>query len=159
MQVTHDNTTQVTANFKTNEFYSKSFNAPKLHYLNDNLPLLAQIVRDFFNVPVTINSSFRTPEHNLAIGGATNSQHTKGNAIDITFAHKDKLKLIENFNAEVRKGGSLLKKLRSNGLTGLGLYNSFIHLDCRPDGGKHRDEFGSYAFWDYAKKKAVKARS
>jgi len=32
--------------------------------------------------PVTITSGYRTPEHNVAVGGVENSQHVKGQAAD-----------------------------------------------------------------------------
>ena len=40
-------------------------------------------VRAHFKVPIKVNSFFRSPDLNKAIGGSTKSQHCKGQAIDI----------------------------------------------------------------------------
>jgi zinc D-Ala-D-Ala carboxypeptidase len=40
-------------------------------------------VRVHFNKPFRINSFFRSPKVNKAVGGVTSSQHVKGEAIDI----------------------------------------------------------------------------
>ena len=40
-------------------------------------------LRDYVNGPIKINSFFRCPELNTAIGGSHKSQHCKGQAIDI----------------------------------------------------------------------------
>jgi len=40
-------------------------------------------LRNHFNEPIYISSFYRSPELNKAIGGSTNSQHCKGEAIDI----------------------------------------------------------------------------
>jgi len=40
-------------------------------------------VRIHFKVPIKVNSFFRSPDLNKAIGGSTKSQHCKGQAIDI----------------------------------------------------------------------------
>ena len=40
-------------------------------------------VRTHFKVPIKVNSFFRSPGLNKAIGGSTKSQHCKGQAIDI----------------------------------------------------------------------------
>ena len=40
-------------------------------------------VRNYFRVPIKISSFFRSEKLNIAIGGAKNSQHVKGEAIDI----------------------------------------------------------------------------
>lgn len=40
-------------------------------------------VRNHFKVPIKVNSFFRSPDLNKAIGGSTKSQHCKGQAIDI----------------------------------------------------------------------------
>ena len=39
-------------------------------------------VRDLLGVPITINSAYRSPSVNRAIGGAATSQHCKGEAVD-----------------------------------------------------------------------------
>lgn len=41
-------------------------------------------VRALLGCPIHINSGFRSQEVNAAVGGATNSQHTKGQAVDWT---------------------------------------------------------------------------
>ena len=42
-----------------------------------------QPIRDQFQEPIFISSGYRSPELNKAIGGAANSQHSKGQAGDI----------------------------------------------------------------------------
>ena len=46
-------------------------------------------LRTYANGPIKINSFFRSPELNKAIGGSTKSQHCNGQAIDIddTYGH------------------------------------------------------------------------
>lgn len=43
-----------------------------------------QPLREHFGVPIRINSFFRSPELNKAIGGSKTSQHCKGQAIDMS---------------------------------------------------------------------------
>ncbi len=61
-------------------------NDPTIEHL-ENLKALAenvfQPIRDYFAVPVTISSGYRSLELNKAIGGSLVSQHCKGEAIDI----------------------------------------------------------------------------
>jgi len=63
-----------------------------------------QAILDKFNqiqtsagTPLTVTSGFRDPAHNAAVGGAKNSAHTRGNAVDVTFGGgiPETLKLIE----------------------------------------------------------------
>ena len=53
----------------------------------DNMELLAEEVfeplRTYVDGPIKINSFFRSPELNTAIGGSKTSQHCKGQAMDI----------------------------------------------------------------------------
>ena len=53
----------------------------------DNMKLLAEKVfeplREWVGGPIRINSFFRGPELNKAIGGSSKSQHCKGQAMDI----------------------------------------------------------------------------
>ena len=43
------------------------------------------------NRPVMVNSGYRCPKHNQAVGGAPNSQHTKGEAADLCCANNFEL--------------------------------------------------------------------
>lgn len=62
------------------------FNHPDREHI-DNMMLLAQKVlqpvRDAFKRGVKVNSGYRSPELNEAIGGSLNSDHCKGMAADI----------------------------------------------------------------------------
>ena len=53
----------------------------------DNMELVAEEVfeplRAYVGGPIKINSFFRCPELNTAIGGSSKSQHCKGQAVDI----------------------------------------------------------------------------
>lgn len=44
---------------------------------------IAQPLRDHFGKPVRINSGYRSPALNDAIGGSKKSQHSKGEALDL----------------------------------------------------------------------------
>ena len=62
-------------------------------YEYSNMQLLANKVfeplREYIGKPIKINSFYRSPELNKAIGGSTKSQHCQGRAMDIddTFGH------------------------------------------------------------------------
>ena len=52
--------------------------------------------REKFGKPIIVNSGYRCPKHNAAVGGVANSQHTRGEAADITSADNEQLaKIIE----------------------------------------------------------------
>jgi len=61
-------------------------NTPNDEQLN-NMELVANEIfeplRDWVGGPIKINSFFRSPDLNTAIGGSSKSQHCKGQAIDI----------------------------------------------------------------------------
>ena len=56
----------------------------------DNLKTLCdkvlQPVREHFGKSVTVNSAYRSPESNAAVGGSKTSDHCKGQAADIEIA-------------------------------------------------------------------------
>ena len=56
-------------------------------YQMDNMEIIASEVfeplRSWVGGPIKINSFFRSPELNKAIGGSTKSQHCQGQAIDL----------------------------------------------------------------------------
>ena len=51
--------------------------------VDDDLVELLQQIRDHFRAPVIINSGYRSPARDQAVGGVDGSQHTKGTAADI----------------------------------------------------------------------------
>ncbi|MCP4354369.1 MAG: peptidase M15 [Proteobacteria bacterium] len=72
---------------KSNTAIKKNIpNQPTKQHLQ-NLTVLAQKVfqpiRDYFDKPIYISSGYRSKELNKYIGGASRSQHSKGEAIDI----------------------------------------------------------------------------
>ena len=86
---------------------------------------LMERIRQFFgNLPITVNSWYRTPEWNRQCGGAKNSQHLLGRAVDFT-VHGIK-------PSEVFK--RLLPVVKELGIGGLGGYKGFVHVDI----GKRR---------------------
>lgn len=51
----------------------------------DSLLVLLQwldIFREYLNMPIIINSGYRSPVHNASVGGSANSQHMLGEAVD-----------------------------------------------------------------------------
>lgn len=77
---------------------------------------------------ITINSAYRTETYNKTVGGATNSRHLYGEAADIVVSYPRV------------KGGKYVKvdpkvvyeAASAIGFTGIGLYNTFTHVDVRP---------------------------
>jgi hypothetical protein len=85
--------TQLSTNFSLHEL-SKSETALRMGFDNtpdeeatENLRLLCekvlQPVRDHYGKGVKVNSAYRSPESNAAVGGSKTSDHCKGMAADI----------------------------------------------------------------------------
>ena len=88
-----------------------------------NIIKMFECVRALYNLPITILSAYRTPEWNRKIGGARNSQHVLGRALDLRSPSGVKL---EQFFTDIHTN------VDEFGIRGLGLYPTFIHIDCRP---------------------------
>jgi putative chitinase len=50
-------------------------------------------IREKYNCPITINSWYRPPHINAAVGGVSNSQHIQGWAVDANFVTSQEKKL------------------------------------------------------------------
>ena len=86
-------------------------------------------VREDYNQPMIITSGYRHLAYNDTIGGAKNSPHLYGRAVDIKVAGGDALRLI--------------KMALRHGMTGVGVKQRgdhdrrFIHLDDKPQSDAH----------------------
>jgi hypothetical protein len=58
--------------------------AAEVENLTNLVDKLLDQVRERWGKPIRVNSGFRSISVNLAVGGATTSQHLKGEAADIT---------------------------------------------------------------------------
>jgi len=147
MEIRNDNKKKISANFYESEFYSKCLDAPESHYFDSNLILAAQYLRTFYNCELIINSTYRTTFCNLLANGKSNSQHLNGFAFDFYLKEKSSLDSLKN---SILNQDAVFKMLRSLGVNGFGVYNSFIHLDTRPQilTLKHSDEYGRFAIWN-----------
>ena len=116
---------KLTKNFNKSEFESKdgSDMPNEVFYNIQKVSNQLQFLRDYLGRSIVVNSAYRSPEHNAAIGGVKNSQHVLGKASDIVV---NGLSTTEVYNAieELINKGDMLQG-------GLGLYNSFVHYDIR----------------------------
>lgn len=87
------------------------------------LIVMFERIRQYFgNKPITINSAFRTIPYNKSVGGASNSQHLLGRALDLKPPPGMR---VQDFYAE------LLRNYKWMGIRGLGRYPTFCHVDIR----------------------------
>jgi hypothetical protein len=122
-------------------------NLPDVIYLTDEVINGLQAIRQFYNVPIKINSTARTAEfqENLK-GGATNSKHLSiapeylSSAVDWVFVNDTDKKYHLDFHNQILKNGPLRIHLENLGLKGFGLYDNFNHID----GGQREN----LAIWD-----------
>ena len=118
----------MTKNFHTSEFRCKcGCNIPELDVLDNLEELMNQLqcIRDYFGVPITINSGYRCVNHNKAIGGVKRSQHVLGKAADIVVAGMTPDEVADEIEYMIRFCGL--------DIGGLGRYNTFTHIDIRND--------------------------
>jgi len=112
---------QLTKNFKKSEFACPCCGENKIEV---KLVQCLQKLRDAIGKPIIINSGYRCLQHNKSLGSQNTSQHVKGKAADIRIngmtPYDVKIMAEENVK-EFREGG-------------IGIYNSFTHVDIRDNG-------------------------
>ena len=116
--VKRDGDGKVSKHFRVREFASKD-GADKVLIDDDLVDLLEDIREAAGGKAITINSGYRSPEHNAAVGGVSNSQHVKGTAADIVVEGTDPLTVGQIAEHFLNKKG------------GIGVYKSFTHVDTR----------------------------
>jgi len=95
---------------------------PDLEVVRETAEWLETVREALGGLPVHVNSWCRCEEHNAAVGGAPNSYHVKGMAVDIT---------VRGYSP--RETWRLCRELQKKGLIGgLGKYASFTHIDRGP---------------------------
>lgn len=118
---------QITKNFDSIQFFSKAPGVTS-HFIDDKLPTAAQLIRDHYNIPLYVTSSYRPSWYNTSIGGATSSRHITGEALDLSFQNEA---IHQQYNHDINTQGTLYRKLQKAGINGFGLYNGFMHIDTR----------------------------
>lgn len=108
---------KLTRNFKSTEFDCKGNKCCSKTMIDIELVGYLQVIRNHFGKPVIINSGYRCQKHNKTVGGVTNSKHCTGMAADIVV--KD------------IKPKEVAKYAETIGVRGIGLYDTFVHLDTR----------------------------
>ncbi len=103
--------------FKLSEFDSRDMPGSGLNMQPSMLAMIDQ-AREFAGVPFTINSGYRTPSHNKAVGGSPTSSHLKGYAADIA---------VNPMNRDRVMAG-----LIRAGFKRVGIAKTFIHVDNDP---------------------------
>lgn len=128
--------TQLTQNFNITEFHCKGKTCGCTETVHDaQLSAYLQQIREHFGKPLYITSGYRCPKHNAAVGGTPNSRHTKGQAAD--------------FYISGIEPAEIAKYAESIGVKGIGLYDTFVHIDTRDvksywfgHGQEYRETFG-----------------
>ena len=127
---------QLSTHFKLSEFRCKDGNSVVL--VNPKLIQALETLRAKTGKPITIYSAYRTISYNAKVGGVRGSQHTLGNAADI---HIDGLSPYQVAQVAIKSGV----------FKGVGIYDTFTHLDVRPRlVNKVRR---AYDYWDNRKQK------
>lgn len=108
--------------FKKTEKNIASPDKPDSYNMVQVRPMFAlDALRGLLGHSLRINSGYRTPEHNKAVGGAPRSQHLDGNAFDISTS---------GWTHEQRR--DLAIYARKLGFCGIGMGKTFIHIDMAP---------------------------
>lgn len=126
--------------------------------IHPKLVELADLVRENIGVPLTCTSGIRCETRNAAVGGAKNSLHIPsgscqfGHAGDFTFYSpilRQKLNILHLYYLFESHG-------REFGALGLGLYNSWIHVDVRGAGlGLTSGRWSESFDWPYLRKPLI----
>ena len=103
-------------NFRVEEFACKD--GEKVVLIDSELVERLQALRDLLGKPININSAYRTLAHNKKVGGQELSPHLAGQAADIV--------------CPGYPPSEIAKAAETVGFRGIGLYDTFVHVDVNP---------------------------
>lgn len=112
-----DGNKKLSTNFRVKEFACTDGSDPI--FIDSDLVNVLQKIRTHFGKSVVINSAYRTPTKNKAVGGTTYSQHLYGKAADISIS-----------GVSPKKVAAYAEKLLPD-KGGIGIYATFTHIDVR----------------------------
>ena len=113
-------------------------NVPKDEKVVENLRSLClevlQPLRDYVGAPVHINSGYRCPELNMAVGGVKNSQHCRGEAADIRIVSPKQGREWAAWIEDNCRFDQMLLERNKNGAV-------WLHVSWKRDASKNRQSF------------------
>ena len=83
-------------------------------------------IREYMNEPIYVNSGYRCPLLNKAVGGVAGSQHVLGQAADITTRSRENNLIMERYIEENLVFDQMI------------VYKDFIHVSYRTTGNRHQ---------------------
>ena len=109
------------------------YNVPDKEHLDNLLILICEClepIRLYINKPMIISSGYRNPRLNAhpLIGGATNSQHCTGQAVDFTIKGMTPKQIIEKIKASGVEYDQLINE-----------HNIWVHISYNK--GKNRNQY------------------
>lgn len=134
-------------NFTEYEIKKASSEIPEELYENAIPTLMVlQRMREELGFRISINSAYRNKEHNKKAGGSKTSLHMKFNAFDVRPTSNDKgeLALMHEWILKAKYDVLWNGYAVSQRHMGIGLYDTFLHIDSRGLIG-----YASPARWDY----------
>lgn len=85
-------------------------------------------LREKYGKPIRVNSGYRCPKHNLAVGGASRSQHLLGEAADIAPVSSFRVQDL-GYKDELAR---MVEIIKENGkFDQLIIYPSFVHVSWK----------------------------
>lgn len=108
---------KVGQHFKVKEFACQD--GSQVVFIDDYLVSILDILRNQVGKPVHINSGYRTPTRNKAVGGAKYSYHMRGMAADIRVNGISPKEIANKLNEIIPDECGII------------VYNRWVHIDTR----------------------------
>ncbi|MBT4137406.1 MAG: hypothetical protein HOE48_05790 [Candidatus Latescibacteria bacterium] len=123
-------------NFRLSEFVNPTVQRGGTHaYVDAEIAQHIQLVRSGLGRALVLSSSFRSPEHNRSVGGATFSRHIYGDAVDVDVDQSRSdanARAQEIFNEAQDVGLNFVLPLSETSVTVNGVQRvSWVHMDDR----------------------------
>lgn len=96
--------------------------------------VVLQHLRQVLGRPITLTSTYRSPDYNRAVGGASQSEHVKFRAIDFQVSGllpAQVAQVLRSLRGKVFLNPATNKSFTFRG--GIGVYATFVHVDTRPN--------------------------